>query len=268
MKTEFTFTFTLTLRPLKWLRNVALAGVVALMAFAPMNRLSPKAGDVPRSVGQLSFDNAVSVVENVLADRSKMSAVERRYLANVIVRESIKADFDPLFILAVIEVESNYDHRARSIRCREPGNEATCYLNASGLMQVIPKTWASEIRRRGLGKMDSLNARDNVVVGVGYLAHIGKGFKRTSSLLWAYNQGPGVASGKLPVDWTEERVEKAKAEGANFENRVTTTYLRLLQKYCGIKPNYKRLQQLYRAPSLTIYAPATQGDLYGPPEMP
>jgi soluble lytic murein transglycosylase-like protein len=267
MKTEFTI--TITLRPLRWLRNMAAVAVAIGISIAPFSRLSPHAANIAPTVEQLSIQTAVGVVEDILTQRSKLPPAQRLELARFIVQESVANGFDPLFIMAIIETESNFDPRARSIRCREPGNESTCYLNASGLMQVIPRTWDMEVRRRGLGKLDPLDGRHNVLVGVGYLGHLAKGFKRTTSLLWAYNQGPGVASGKFPADWDLERIDKAKTEGANFENKVMTTYSRLLAKYCGIKPTWKRAQTLYRAPSLTILTPAIQrGDIYGPPELP
>ena len=261
---EYSFTFTVTIRPLAWLRRCAVAGALALMAFIPVNKFTGVAAD-HRTIEQVQFATAQDVVERVLEARAKLPPADRTRLAAAIVRESVDNGLDPLFVLAVIENESGFDHQTRSIRCREPGVESTCYLNASGLMQVIPKTWNGEVRRRGLGHMDPLNPLDNVRIGVGYLAWNGKGFKRPESLLLAYNQGAAFASGRPPVDWTGERLEKARAEGDVFVSKVLNRYAKLLATYCNVNPTSARMAHLFRSPRDTIYSTAPySGDSHGP----
>ncbi len=200
-------------------------------------------------------ENAVHAVNAAIASRSTMASEPRHELAGAIVEHSVKNKLDPLFVVAVIENESRFDTLARSIRCLE-AREESCYLNAQGLMQVIPSTARSEIKRRGLGKLDMLKPIDNVDVGIGYLAHLGTGFKRIQSILWAYNQGPVVAmaraKGEIPPGWSLEKWEKAVREGEAFETRVMASYRKLLAER-NIKADGRKMGALYRNPELTVY---------------
>jgi soluble lytic murein transglycosylase len=104
--------------------------------------------------------------------------------------------FDPLFILAIVRVESGFVHSARSHR------------GAVGLMQLMPETARDVARRFGIYvDEDSLGEPDlNIRLGCAYLHLLRREFKDdTVALLAAYNAGPTVVRswrgrGVLPLD--------------------------------------------------------------------
>ncbi|MGH7794196.1 MAG: lytic transglycosylase domain-containing protein [Candidatus Binatia bacterium] len=103
-------------------------------------------------------------------------------LARGILDESEKNALDPILVLAIIQVESRFDHKAVSQR------------GAQGLMQVKPAAVAALIdegrihpwqRHRSL--KDPLV---NVQVGASYLAFLNEMFGDLEVALTAYNWGP------------------------------------------------------------------------------
>ncbi len=247
-----------TVRPLAWLRGAATTAALSAFLLSP-GQLSQASSDVSARVPtqrELARGHAVQAVDSAIARRSRMDGGSRAALAGAIVDHAVANRIDPLFVVAIIQNESGFDARSRSIRCRAPGIESTCYLNAQGLMQVIPSTAGAEARRRKLGKLDMLDPIDNVNVGVGYLGHLGTGFRRIQSVLWAYNQGPAVAMahirGSPPAGWSDERWEKSSREGQAFEHRVLSTYRKLLAEQ-GIRADVRRMGTLYREPTMTVY---------------
>lgn len=91
---------------------------------------------------------------------------------------SHEAGIDPAVILAMIEVESNYDSDAL-------GDGDKSY----GLMQIQPR-WHSE-RMAALGVTDLLDPKQNVTVGVDILAElVAKYDGNVEMALVAYNAGP------------------------------------------------------------------------------
>ena len=91
---------------------------------------------------------------------------------------SYEAGIDPAVILAMIEVESNYDSDAL-------GDGDKSY----GLMQIQPR-WHSE-RMAALGVTDLLDPKQNVTVGVDILAElVAKYDGNVEMALVAYNAGP------------------------------------------------------------------------------
>ena len=81
------------------------------------------------------------------------------------------------WIWAVIRVESAGDVRALSNK------------GAVGLMQLMPKTWASLRQQHGLG-VDSYDPRDNILAGAAYLRELHDRYGEVGFLA-AYNAGPG-----------------------------------------------------------------------------
>lgn len=80
---------------------------------------------------------------------------ERINLLNMIHSEARRADLQPELVMAVIQIESNFDRRAVS------------RVGALGLMQVMP-FWLKEI---GLPGDDLFNARTNLRMGCTILRH-------------------------------------------------------------------------------------------------
>jgi soluble lytic murein transglycosylase-like protein len=113
--------------------------------------------------------------------QEKMPALpesDRTRLADVIYEEAKAASLDPLFVLAVIAVESGYDHGAES----EAG--------ARGLMQLRPETLRTEAARSRLEGRDLDDPILNVRAGVRYFRRLVQAFGSTDLALMAYNAGP------------------------------------------------------------------------------
>ncbi|HEY7723872.1 MAG TPA: lytic transglycosylase domain-containing protein [Anaeromyxobacteraceae bacterium] len=99
-------------------------------------------------------------------------------LAAAIAEEAEEARLDPLFVLAVIEVESGFDQEAVSRR------------GAQGLMQLKPSTFRSEAERGRLAA-DPADPVLNVRAGIRYLRRCLDAFRQDTELaLMAYNAGP------------------------------------------------------------------------------
>jgi soluble lytic murein transglycosylase-like protein len=117
-------------------------------------------------------------VEKVLA--RKMPGVahsERLRLARAILEESRFAALDPLFVVALIAVESGFDHGAESVR------------GARGLMQLRQSTLETEAERSNLdGDLD--DPVTNVRAGVRYYNRLLRAFGDHELALMAYNAGP------------------------------------------------------------------------------
>lgn len=103
-------------------------------------------------------------------------------LAELIVGESEKASYDPLFVAAVIRSESMFRHGAISSR------------GAKGLMQIMPATgkYISQREKIVLTKSEDLHDPvTNIRLGIAYLKYLDKKFHgNREHVLIAYNWGP------------------------------------------------------------------------------
>jgi soluble lytic murein transglycosylase-like protein len=123
---------------------------------------------------------AVQQLAAVLEERMPGVAEEERYrLSTAIAEESEEARLDPLFVLALIKVESGFDQDAVSQR------------GAQGLMQLKPSTLRGEAERSDLDLDDPTDAVVNVRAGVRYYRRLLDAFRQNHELaLMAYNAGP------------------------------------------------------------------------------
>jgi soluble lytic murein transglycosylase len=123
----------------------------------------------------------------------KVSLEEAHHIARVIVEESYKTNFDPLFITSVVFAESAFSKTAIS------------RVGARGLMQLMPATakYVSAQNQTDWKGIPALyTAEYNIKLGTKYLLYLAHAYQgdQTKSLL-AYNWGPGnlnrfLASGK------------------------------------------------------------------------
>lgn len=121
----------------------------------------------------------LATLEKTLQERMPgMPETDRTRLADVIYEEAKAASLDPLFVLAVIAVESGFDHVAESER------------GARGLMQLRPSTLRTEAERSSLEGKDPDDPVLNVRAGVRYFRRLVQAFGSTDLALMAYNAGP------------------------------------------------------------------------------
>jgi soluble lytic murein transglycosylase-like protein len=116
-----------------------------------------------------------------------MSNAWRDRLAESIATTSGKHLLDPLLVVAVIQVESRFDHKAVSS------------AGAQGLMQVQPSV-VTALAERGKMLPITKNIKDprvNVEVGVSYLAYLKEMFGDWKVALTAYNAGPSSVAKKI-----------------------------------------------------------------------
>ena len=109
-------------------------------------------------------------------------------LARSILQESEKNSLDPVLILAIIQVESQFDHNAVSSQ------------GAQGLMQVRRVVVTELVEEGKIPASRRHNLKDplvNVQVGVSYLAYLIEMFGDLKTALAAYNWGPTRIRQKL-----------------------------------------------------------------------
>jgi hypothetical protein len=116
-------------------------------------------------------------------DAPHLSLEQRIAVRDRVVSAALEHGVDPLLILALIRVESEFNPHAVSPR------------GAVGLMQVLPSTarWFAERTRIPWSKSTTLfEVGLNVRLGVGYLAYLLRVFGNLERSLEAYNRGPGA----------------------------------------------------------------------------
>lgn len=122
-------------------------------------------------------------IDAVLARRGPGLGLRlRERLAIAIAEESARAGFDPLLVLAVIDVESEFREQAVS------------NMGARGLMQIQPVTLQFIAEREGIklsGKEIEADPALRVRLGIRYLKYLSTRFGNDLDIaLMAYNAGP------------------------------------------------------------------------------
>lgn len=132
-----------------------------------------------RQVRHRDFDR----IDAVLAKRAPGWGIQlRAHVSAAVAEEAEAASFDPLLVLAIITVESEFHQQAVSV------------VGAKGLMQVRPTTLAFVAEKEGLKlSRQEIDADPslNVRLGVRYLKSMREMFRGNLDLaLMAYNAGP------------------------------------------------------------------------------
>ncbi len=132
----------------------------------------------PRPVVALTVEDAVA--KELLLQSRTLSQVDALRTAQALCEEARRLDYDPLLFLALIKIESGFDHFAVSP------------VGAEGLMQIMPTTGAWFAEEQGLARPDghTFDPVLNVRLGTRYLAKLHKQFKSIDVALTAYNRGP------------------------------------------------------------------------------
>lgn len=171
--------------------GVGLAGLLAVGSLGPSWRQVPvdiEDGSGAEASPAASEADARAAVEALLAQRSNLSTEQRRRVARAIVEESADAQLDPVFVLALMGVESELDRDAVSSR------------GAHGLMQLRDATalFLSEREQMGVPAASMGDPALNVRVGIRYLHRLHRAFGGDLSVaLIAYNAGPHRVSAYL-----------------------------------------------------------------------
>jgi len=145
----------------------------------------------------------VKVYSIVKSRRPDITDAETWRISQAVLDESLRHSFDPLLVLAVIQIESEFQHAAVSP------------VGARGIMQIMPDTGkylAESLRReRGLRpavfKPESLDdPLLNIRLGTYYLHDLRKRFRDIALALVAYNLGPGEVQNRIEnkIDFSDE----------------------------------------------------------------
>jgi soluble lytic murein transglycosylase-like protein len=180
----------------------------------------------PAPVADLPFKEQPRFTERHVAaviDRRapRMDDDLRDRLSQAVMVEAGRAGYDPLFVLALIGVESNFRVRAESER------------GAQGLIQLKPSTFAwINAREPDIGGGDLMLGDDPIVdvkLAVRYFRWLETRFKSRDAALYAYNAGPRRARRPLTSGVVPEKLK-------DYANRVRREHQKLSRMAEGITP--------------------------------
>jgi soluble lytic murein transglycosylase-like protein len=212
---------TFTIRPYQWFKNTTLAGAAVIVLIVPARISTTRIEDRDKFISPINVYKSkhVQIVKVEITERADIHDSEAVHnLALTIVEEAMKAGYDPLFILAIIDAESNFNV------------EAVSSTGARGLMQLMPSTFKSVSNARRM-----FDPIENVKAGIRYLATLSR-FKHIDKILLAYNQGPGAVINVRNGAETPD-------EGLAYIPRVIGKYKNILERY-GRNP--KMANKLFR----------------------
>lgn len=176
---------------------IRIAGLLALgfVALSPL-RLAPS---VRRDLPRFALDPQVERITRYLGQRASgsLDAALRRQVAVAVTEESRLASLDPLLVLAVIEVESEFVP------------DAVSSASAKGLLQLRDITVREIVKHEELPAKSALEPEEVVSLrlGIRYLARMLQRFPDQARALAAWNAGPGAvgrelaATGAVPERW-------------------------------------------------------------------
>jgi len=146
----------------------------------------------------------------------------REKLGEAVLLEANRAGYDPLFVLALVSVESGFRMQATSER------------GARGLVQMKPSTFAwISAREPDVGGDDYETGQDPVVdvrLAVRYFRWLERRFGSRDDALMAYNAGPKRLRQYKLVDEIPERIKE-------YPRRVKREYTRFVQILGGSEEN-------------------------------
>ena len=176
----------MTARSATMVAIVAVCGALLLAASAGQvlparsrEVIVPKVLDNPAAPKAMTEGDIDALLQRVAR---QLSPDLRAKLADAVVSESARAGYDPLFVLALVAVESSFRPHVSSDR------------GAYGLMQLKPSTFAWIAGREpdiGDGAAVSEDPVVDVRLAVRYFRWLENRFHRREEALMAYNAGPG-----------------------------------------------------------------------------
>ncbi len=169
--------------------------LLAAVAFVLAPVLRAEGGAGPEVARPAVVDPEVERIDAVLVRRApELGATLRGQLAAAIAGEARRAGFDPLLIVAMIDVESDFEGDAVSAK------------GARGLMQIRPSTLQFLAETEGLRLSSDEVSRDaalQVRLGIRYLKRLHGQFGDLDLALMAYNAGPARIREALREDGLE-----------------------------------------------------------------
>ena len=163
-----------------------------MFLFIPIH---PWGGAINLAIGEIDGLEArrshrtVNIYAALKANELRLNDATVWKLARSIQEESEKHSLDPMLVLAVIKVESQFDHRAVSPR------------GARGLMQIQPVAANVVLEEADVPNGKAAKKIDdpiiNVKIGTAYLKHLKEMFGDLKLTLTAYNWGPTRLRRKL-----------------------------------------------------------------------
>jgi soluble lytic murein transglycosylase len=146
----------------------------------------------------------------------------REKLGEAVLLEANRAGYDPLFVLALVSVESGFRMQATSER------------GARGLVQMKPSTFAwISAREPDVGGDDYETGQDPVVdvrLAVRYFRWLERRFGSRDDALMAYNAGPRRLRQYKLVDEIPDRIKE-------YPRRIKREYVRFVQILGGREEN-------------------------------
>ncbi|HEX4924852.1 MAG TPA: lytic transglycosylase domain-containing protein [Bdellovibrionales bacterium] len=121
------------------------------------------------------------IYEKVKASLKSARTLETRQIAEAIVAEANRHGFDPIFLIAVIKRESQFNAEARGRH------------GEIGLMQLKPSTGAWIAKEASLpwwGEDSLLDPVQNIRLGAAYLSYLRNRWPHKGQYVSAYNVGP------------------------------------------------------------------------------
>jgi soluble lytic murein transglycosylase-like protein len=209
---------TTTARPIWRERNrlgvasCVMAGVLVSLFLARPQTPPPPAASPPVRARALATATVATLFDALSKCRASLPESERWRIAGAIHHESRKYGYDPLFVAAMVEVESKCKPTARGIH------------GAVGLIQIRPATAKAVAAESGVPWKGDATLRDgvlNVRLGVRYLWTLEKKFDDAQLAIAAYNLGPTRVA----------RMNRQRARNAKYVQRVLGRYQDLVELY-------------------------------------
>lgn len=145
------------------------------------------------------------LIEAVSRCRPSLPDAQRRRIADAIHAEATRHGYDPLFVMAIVEVESTCSPTANGKR------------GAVGLIQIKPST-AREVAKglgvRWQGRSTLTQPLLNVRLGLTYLRQLEERFGDLHVAMAAYNMGPERV----------RRMSQGRAKGARYVKKILARY--------------------------------------------
>jgi soluble lytic murein transglycosylase len=180
-------------------------GAILVVLSVPL-QATGLADGVPSAASREQISNPVSDLFNALARcQAPLSEGERWRLAGAIHQESRRHGYDPLFVLAMIQVESGCSPTARGER------------GGVGLVQMKPSTARAVAKDAGLpwhGAETLTRPALNVELALLYLAQLEEQFGDPYLAMVAFNRGPGRVG----------RMSAQRARGARYVKKILARY--------------------------------------------